>query len=911
MSLVLREGQALILSNLLKDAIGGEGNVAVVSGAAGMGKSSLLAAVADESAARGAVLLTASCSRSETKLPFAVIGQLMRCWPGGAPAWSLLPSWSGEATVGDLDDDDTSSAAMTACTVLLELAERRPVALVVDDAQLADQPSATCLSYLVRRVRPGRMLAVFSQQEIAWRPPTALQAELLRQPRCRLLRLTPLAETDVARVVSAGLGEQAAARLASSWHQISGGNPSLLQALLADYPEPGNAYGRAVISCLHSADPALQQLAAGLAVLGADSGLSTADLSRLTGIDADMLESGLRSLSDVGLIGRDHRFRHPLARSTILVGLDRQQRAELHGRAAEIAFSGGLPAEHVAGHLRAAAASGPWAVPVLEQAARTAIDDGRIEAAVDYLKLAQDACTDDQHRAAIRTTLIRAEWRIDPGIPTAALTELVTELDQGYLRGPDLVVLAKALLWHGRTDEARNVLRQLGRSIASSPGAATAQIAAELRALHPWLRCTYPPVLAHCPAVPDDGSPPPAATILHRQEAAVALAAVLTEGPAVHVLPALERILRYSRLDDVSMDAEECALLAMVFGGHLDRAMSWNEAFTTQAVTRNATSRQARLSAIRAEIGLRQGDLAAAARFGQLALRLMPPSGWGVAIGAPLSAAVLALTAMGQMDAAAGLIRRPVPEAMLETRHGLQYMYARGQHQLAVGNAAAALADFHRIGELMRAWQLDAPVLLSWRLAAAEALLRTGQKSRARDLIEDQMTLSRHMSSREQGSAARLLAITSEVSGRPGLLREAAELLQVAGDRYELGRTLVALASAYHKAGDARRARIVRRQALAVAEECRAEPLIRDLSADPETVSRAEPSVLSETERRVAELAAIGYSNRDISEKLFITVSTVEQHLTRTYRKLNLNGRGELPASPVLTAHGLTRPRLT
>src|SRR5262249_11820296 len=159
------------------------------------------------------------------------------------------------------------------------------------------------------------MLAVFSQQEIAWRPLTALQAELLRQPRCRLLLLTPLAETDVAGVVSAGLGEQAAARLASSWHQISGGNPSLLQALLADYPEPGHAYRLAVASCLHSADPALQQLAAGLAVLGADAAdLSTADLSRLTGIDADMLESGLRSLSDVGFIGPDHRFRHPLAR---------------------------------------------------------------------------------------------------------------------------------------------------------------------------------------------------------------------------------------------------------------------------------------------------------------------------------------------------------------------------------------------------------------------------------------------------------------------------------------------------------------------------------------------------------------------------------------------------------------------
>jgi DNA-binding CsgD family transcriptional regulator len=47
----------------------------------------------------------------------------------------------------------------------------------------------------------------------------------------------------------------------------------------------------------------------------------------------------------------------------------------------------------------------------------------------------------------------------------------------------------------------------------------------------------------------------------------------------------------------------------------------------------------------------------------------------------------------------------------------------------------------------------------------------------------------------------------------------------------------------------------------------------------------------------VAALAAEGYTNREISGRLFITVSTVEQHLTRIYRKLNVTRRTELPAS--------------
>ncbi|ALG08735.1 response regulator transcription factor [Kibdelosporangium phytohabitans] len=53
---------------------------------------------------------------------------------------------------------------------------------------------------------------------------------------------------------------------------------------------------------------------------------------------------------------------------------------------------------------------------------------------------------------------------------------------------------------------------------------------------------------------------------------------------------------------------------------------------------------------------------------------------------------------------------------------------------------------------------------------------------------------------------------------------------------------------------------------------------------------------LSFAERRVADLAAAGHRNREISLKLHITVSTVEQHLTRIYRKLRIPNRAALRA---------------
>ena len=55
---------------------------------------------------------------------------------------------------------------------------------------------------------------------------------------------------------------------------------------------------------------------------------------------------------------------------------------------------------------------------------------------------------------------------------------------------------------------------------------------------------------------------------------------------------------------------------------------------------------------------------------------------------------------------------------------------------------------------------------------------------------------------------------------------------------------------------------------------------------------------LSDSERRVATLAALGYSNREVATRLYVTVTTVEQHLTRVYRKLSIRNREELPTSP-------------
>jgi len=153
------------------------------------------------------------------------------------------------------------------------------------------------------------------------------------------------------------------------------------------------------------------------------------------------------------------------------------------------------------------------------------------------------------------------------------------------------------------------------------------------------------------------------------------------------------------------------------------------------------------------------------------------------------------------------------------------------------------------------------------------------------------------------GMSLRVLAEVSEAERRPALLRESVKALQEAGDRLELAQAFAALDRALRENGRAGESGEPRQMALALATECGAEPLRRSLAADegdgtPPSGKRTGASVadaLSRSERRVAALAAEGHTNRQIARKLYITVSTVEQHLTNAYRKLDVSRRSDLP----------------
>jgi DNA-binding NarL/FixJ family response regulator len=115
-------------------------------------------------------------------------------------------------------------------------------------------------------------------------------------------------------------------------------------------------------------------------------------------------------------------------------------------------------------------------------------------------------------------------------------------------------------------------------------------------------------------------------------------------------------------------------------------------------------------------------------------------------------------------------------------------------------------------------------------------------------------------------------------------------------------RALLDLGAALRAAGERTAPRELLLDALALATRCGAHTLERwartELAAigiRPRTTEHTGADSLTPSEQRVAELAAAGGTNREITQTLFVTEKTVETHLGRAFRKLNISSRRQLP----------------
>lgn len=888
MTLVGREEEVAALDALFRDCQQGRGAVAVIRGPVASGKTTLLQAFAEQAVASDAIVLSAVAARVERDLPFGVLGQLTGSNSLAATVARRLAVLTEERqlTAGPRQPEpeavspDLARVFDQVLKALAEMSVGRPVVIAVDDLQYADIDSLQCLSYLARRASTSRILIALTECTQALPADRLLRAEILRQGNSSCIALAPFPPAGITALLRQRFDLGTAQRLAPACYAMTGGNPLLIRALGEDSRQyaagppvlvPGSAFRSAVVTCLHRFEPDTVELAYAIAVLGASA--TTGLLGELLGISPESAAQRIDALTASGLLEAG-QFRHQAARQAVLDHMTADERAAMHGRAAEALYKTGAALVTLAGHLvDAQRIEVLWAVPVLQEAAEQALADRDVSRAVSYLRRAESECGDDRQRATIRLMLAAAEWPVNPEGGARHLAQLVTDAKHGRLDSDSLGELVYYLLWMGDTENAAEILSRLD----SGPD----------RAVRSPLRFLNPDLVKRTRDAIEEREPGRLAVAGNGNGAAVTA----------------ERALQERNLNDPTLASATTALMALICEDMLDRAEFWCDLLMRESGSaQDSPLWHAVLTGFMAMIETRRGNLPAAENQARTALALLSPKAWGVAIGGPLSSMLLATTARSKHEDAAACLRIPVPEAMFGTPYGLLYLYGRGDYYLGTGRPQAALTDFIDCGRRMTAWGLDQPGLVPWRVKAAEAYLTIGDTDQARHLSQEQLAQVGERPTRTRGISLRALALASHPSKRTALLRESAEILRDSGAQLELAYTFSELSNAHHALGEHNRAQWAARQARNLAERCGAQALrIRlsnadlDLRASGSGIDTGLLAYLSDAEQRVAALAAYGYTNTQIANKLYITVSTVEQHLTRVYRKLGVAGRAELP----------------
>jgi len=840
------------LEGLLIESDAGTGETVLVGGGPASGKTHLQNQVMARAKELGILTLSATGAADERDVDGGVLDQLL-----ASPA---LPRVLAES----FGDTDERIAGL--CSAIHRLARERAVLVAVDDLQHVDETSARLLLRLQRRTRSAALLLVLNHTD-SWYAGGGLP--FAAQPH-RHVQLEPLSVRAIAELMA---GDGHDGLLPERIHELSAGNPLLVNALIDAHrgsADAGSAYSEAVQRLLHRYGSPLREVATAIAVL--DTEVTTDAVALVAGVDPLDAETSAGWLADTGLVA-GVRFR-PSAAAAVVGGLRGPEKARLHARAAEVKHTRGLPAAEVARHLvTAGEADAEWALPTLVAAAEQVMLGDDIDFAARCLKLAASVATARWEQQTISQLLAKITWRVNPAAAAphlAVLREAGDSLDQS-----DRIALARQSLWFGERETFERAFVALEDDVEPLDP----RTAAELSLAGHWHH-------GASVATAETGDP-----WLHT---ANSLAAVWRTGGTESSSACAERILQNCRLSDTSLEALATAILALAYDDKADRAEGWCTSLSEEAEYRGAVTWKAMLDAIGASLLLRRGEVAGAAEQANRALAMLDSKNWGVAISYPLATLLTAHTAAGAFKEAAAVLRHPLPEAVMTTLGGVRYLRARGQFHLATNRGLAAVSDFQRCQRMLREWDLDLPTIVPWRTDLAEANLRLGNPTLAVELAKQQLGCAAPTDAYSRGSALRVLGLAGDSVGRQGLLTRAAEAFKASGDRLELARTMRWLNQLSQRAE--RSSSLVK--PVHVPRQARPStprpPMAQPAESRPVVARPEQASALSEAELRVAELAAEGRTNRQIAATLYITVSTVEQHLTRVYRKLGVAGRSGL-----------------
>jgi DNA-binding CsgD family transcriptional regulator len=225
---------------------------------------------------------------------------------------------------------------------------------------------------------------------------------------------------------------------------------------------------------------------------------------------------------------------------------------------------------------------------------------------------------------------------------------------------------------------------------------------------------------------------------------------------------------------------------------------------------------------------------------------------------------------------------------------------ARGDHRGALDHAL-------ELGQALTAFgHTNPPVSYpAWRSLAALEHHGLGDTAAALALAREEVELARAWGApRTLGRALRILGLIEGADDGIARIREAVSVLEPSPARLEHAYALADLGAALRRANHRAEAREHLRQALELAQRGGATRLAEHAheeliatGARPRRIVQSGAASLTPSERRTAAMAAEGMSNREIAQALFVTLRTVEMHLSNAFRKLDVSSRTQLPAA--------------
>src|ERR1700733_763356 len=389
----------------------GVGGVMVVEGPAGIGKTCLLEAVREQARSQGMRVLAARGAELERTFAFGVVRQLFEralreqtadrrevILRGAAGLTRPLLMGAPDSPVPV--DDRVFAVLHGLFWLCVNLAERSPVFLVLDDAHWADPSSLRFLSYLAGRM-DGLAIAVVLAVRTGERAARELVSTLGHHSRAEVLRPPPLGDVAVAQLIAAESPDPPDPRFCRACHAATGGNPFLLRELIRALRDEGIApdapmaarvadfapesVARSLLVRIALISEAAVGLAQALSVLE-QGALSTA--ATLAGLDLRVAGGAADALRGAEILrcDRELAFVHPIVRAAIYGDLGVAHRSRLHAEAARLLEAVGAGRERVAAHLlEADPGAYTGAAEVLRDAARQALARGAPESAATYL----------------------------------------------------------------------------------------------------------------------------------------------------------------------------------------------------------------------------------------------------------------------------------------------------------------------------------------------------------------------------------------------------------------------------------------------------------------------------------------------------------------------------------------------